>query len=133
MADLGLGTDVAVTTGLPRRRKLVSGTANFAQAIVRRLTTPRGALAVVGEDPNYGHDVRQYLHREMTRAQIAAAEQAIADEVEKDERVAAATVTLALDAQASQLTLDITVETADGPFTLILSISDITVEILQAA
>lgn len=124
-ADFGTGLDM--TTDLPLRWSFASGPRNLANAIARRLITQRGTL--VGA-PDYGFDVRQYILATLTRAQQSSLQGAIARECEKDERVLAASVTATINAAAFTLTLAISLSTADGPFSFVLSVGALTVQIL---
>lgn len=129
------GTDVDVSTDLPLRRQLVSGKANLGRALVRRLMTPRGALAIVGEDPNYGLDVRQLLNEQMTPTAKATWQSKIARECEKDERVLGCVASIQFNAGASTATITLTIATADtsAPFSLVVAVSALTVQLLEAA
>lgn len=85
-----------------------------AQAVYRRLTTPRGGLI---DDPDYGLDVRSFLHKGMTPAEVRAIAGQIRLEILKDERVLDAEVRLR-DVSMRRFTLEIACVTATGPFEL---------------
>ncbi len=129
-----LGTDIntPITDGVPDLDPmfgLVSGRAALAQAIARRLTTRRGLLEWIGDDPEYGHDVREYLGEDVgPRAEFVIASRVQA-ECLKDERVRAAQVTATL--ASGRLTLSIKLTDADGPFRLTLAVTGVTVELLK--
>lgn len=126
MADFG--TDILALDDLDPSFALVSGEAMLARAIARRLTTPRGGLFC---DPDYGYDVRALLLDGLTPAKLASAQASIAAEVEKDERVAGATVTFTQDTTAERLTISIELETDEGPFDLVLSVDALSAELLS--
>lgn len=122
------GTDISALDDLDPGFALVSGEAMLARAIARRLTTPRGGLFY---DPDYGYDVRGLLLDSLTPAKLASASAAIGSEVEKDPRVAAASVTFTEDTSAARLTISVEVETDAGPFDLVLSVDALSVELLS--
>ncbi|MCS7069103.1 MAG: hypothetical protein N2313_04600 [Meiothermus ruber] len=126
MADFG--TDLSALPDLNFSVK--SGTANLAEAVARRLITPRGRLFY---DLSYGLDLRQYLNEALTDEVRYEIETLVAAECEKDERVLSASATL-IDAppQARALQIAIDLETSDGPFRLIVEIDNIAVEVLRA-
>jgi phage baseplate assembly protein W len=106
---------------------LKSGNANLAEAIARRLMTPRGGLFY---DQTYGIDLRAFLNEAITDARLRQIESEAAAEATKDPRVEGATATAAL--VNDRLTLSLELETGAGPFPLVLAVSDLTVEILRA-
>lgn len=124
MADLGL--DLSCVTDLEEDMAEVSGRTCLAQAIARRLTTPRGGLI---DDPGYGYDLRDLLNADVGPRELAAAASAAENECLKDERVLSATVSIVY----AQQTVDVALEDADGPFKLVLAVDTVTVAILQAA
>ena len=130
-----LGTDISTPVldegllDLDPTFALCAGRAQLAQAIGRRITTRRGTLAWIGDDPDYGVDVRDYLGSDadaQTASRIAAMVEA---EVLRDERVRAcqATATVA----DGTLTLSLRLADADGPFRLVLAVSAVTVDLLK--
>lgn len=133
---MSLGTDIntPITDGVPDLDPmfgLVSGRLALAQAIARRLTTRRGLLEWINDDPEYGHDVREYLGEDVgPRAEFVIASRVQA-ECLKDERVRAAQVTATLT--SGRLTLSIKLTDADGPFRLTLAVTGVTVELLKVS
>ena len=130
-----LGTDISTPVSaeglldLDPTFALSTGRAQLAQAIGRRITTRRGTLAWIGDDPDWGIDVRDYLGSDadaQTAFRIAAMVEA---EVLRDERVRAcqATATVA----DGTLTLSLRLADADGPFRLVLAVSAVTVDLLK--
>jgi hypothetical protein len=122
-----LGTDIALLDDIGLRWRLVSGQANLAMAIVRRLSTPRGSLYYA---PSYGFSLLDALNGSFTRAQRSQLQGAIVTEVEKDQRVASCVcdVTFGQDT----LTVSLVIQSALGPFDLVLGVDGLTVEILNA-
>lgn len=120
-----LGTDFSCVDDLDANLSSVSGRKCLAQAVARRLTTPTGGLFYA---PDYGDDIRRYLHTNgPAETRVAAAVQG---EAEKDERVDRADVTVALADGGTSLGIDVRLDDGDGPFDLTLNVSDLTTELL---
>lgn len=130
-----LGTDISTpagTDGLPGMDpafRTVSGRTALAQALLRRLTTPRGSL--VG-DAGYGCDVRAWANDALSPGDLRRLEARVADELRADERVddVAVVVTFAADV----LRIVVRVRPVDGsaPLRLTLAVSTVTAELLSA-
>lgn len=106
----------------------VTGLPALGEALARRLVTARGSL---DGDPNYGHDVRQYLNDD--RPDVTAIAAAVSDELAKDERVDAATCEVSFDETVGALRITATgFASTVGPFRLVLAIDAVTVAILDA-
>lgn len=126
-----IGTDLSCTWDLDPRCAVVTGRRLLAEAVFRRLITPRGMLI---DDPEYGTDITNMINDDMTPTEIEALRAAIVHECGKDERVESATVAIAAPPSGTgRYTITITLEDADGPFDLTLSVNDVTVEMLEAA
>lgn len=117
MTDFGLDLDCA--DDLSADMRTVSGVAGVAQAIYRRLTTPRG---MVLDALDYGYDVRSLLHKGQTPIQKAAIPGLIRSEILKDDRIASVEVEVTTFTNDT-IGLAIRCETAEGPFELVLDIS----------
>lgn len=100
----------------------------IGQRIARRLQTPRGALAAISDDPNFGWDVRQYINAKMGPSDIAIAQAQISGECLKDEQVQSAVVSMTLS--GGSMTLDIKLVSSVGPFTLTLNVDQLTVALV---
>lgn len=126
-----LGTDVSCTTDLDPAFALVFDSTALGQALLRRLITPRG---MVGDDPDYGTDVRAFMNETQSGDFGFRLQSAIERECEKDERVASATATVTLNASGTQASVSVAVEfvTDASLFTLVLAISAVTATLLQA-
>lgn len=123
-----LGTAIDCVTDVGARFTFVSGKKALANAIARRLITPRGTLSW---DADYGSDVRSFLNRGSTQQARFAIGAAVNDECLKEERVDSCST----DVEFVGATLLITIQivAAQGPFTLVLSVDSLTVTILEAA
>lgn len=122
-----LGTDVALTDDLAAVWGIATGKVNFGMAIYRRLTTPLGGLFY---DARYGYDVRDLLNDDLDDGKLAAGRGAIKAQCMLDERSQSVKVNLAFTAATKSLDIDISIETADGPFDLVLRATSVTLAIL---
>jgi hypothetical protein len=102
----------------------------IGQRIVRRLSTPRGALALIGDDPNFGYDVRQWINNKAGPGDIALAQAAIESECLKDEQIIGVTASIAFSANTSAMTVTLQLVTGVGPFTLTLNVNQLTVDMV---
>ncbi len=127
--NANIGADVSCVSGLDPLFTLVTGRVALAQAIARRLATPRGTLAWIGDTSDYGHDVRQYLAESITPRLLTSIAARVEAEALADERVRAAVAAVTL--VAGTLRIALTITDAAGPFRLTLSIDAVTVTVLQ--
>lgn len=128
---LGYGTDIACTDDLAEPMADVDPTSTtaIAQALLRRLDCPRGRLV---DDADYGLDIRGYLNRGTTVAELNALAGAVRNEVEKDDRVSSAIVQVA--ASLSSLSVRIRIVPADpnlDEFSLTLAVTSAAVVIQE--
>jgi phage baseplate assembly protein W len=116
------GVDIDCLNGHGFVWALASGPRNVANAIGRRLITPRGGLFY---DPDYGFDVREYLGVALTRGKLAELIQGVESEALKDVRVQAVVAAVTVTGNPSTaLKLSLSITLADGPaFDMILSIA----------
>jgi hypothetical protein len=124
-----LGVDVDVVTDASPDFRLARGRRNLANALARRLSTPRGGLWYA---PDYGLDLREYLHAGVTTRELGGLPAAVTLEVLKDPRVQAAAVDVKYSPGHQSLVVNLTITTAAGPFKLILSVDQVTVALLNA-
>jgi len=116
------GTDTYCVSDLPLVDVQVTDPKQLiGQRLARRLITPRGALGLIGDDPDAGLDVRQFLNAALSPRQISAIGQAVEAEVLKDEQVASSSAAVTFAAGA--LTIALKVSSSVGPFQLTLSVS----------
>ena len=123
--ERSLGSDVSSLPDLDPFLEIRTGPAVLGEALARRLMTPRGSLF---SDPSYGMDVRAWLHESLTPLWLLGLRQAIQTEVEQDERVLCALAQLRV--KGRQLHVALEVQTAEGPFSLTLSVNELTVALL---
>lgn len=127
VAAVDYGTDIELLDDIGLRWNLVSGQTNLAMAIVRRLSTTRGALYY---DLSYGFNLLGALNRTYTTSELAALRSQIVAEVEKDPRVDRCVASVLVG--QSTLTVELSIESADGPFDLVLGVNALSVEVLNA-
>jgi phage baseplate assembly protein W len=115
-----LGSDIAGVFDVDATLSVATGRRALAQAILRRLTTPRGGLI---DSPAYGYDVTALIGSAVPPSIVEqrVLEQVVAEQEVKDARC---TVTFTRDT----LTVDIQVEEGDGPFSLTLTASELTIQ-----
>ncbi len=124
----GVGVDWLGLSDLDFSGELVEGILCLAQDLVHRLSTPRGGLFY---DETWGLDLRAYLEEGLTPQRIAAISSEVESEVEKDERVKSASVQASFNQHAELLVITIALQTALGPFTLVLGIDKLNVTLLK--
>lgn len=131
---LDLGSDISAVDDIDANLS-VCATAElaFAQALVRRITTPRGAIWYA---PAYGYDIGAHVN---TATDPAVIEAAAASELLNDERVNDAEVTITVTEPTGDSTTggktwsaDVRVVTDEGPFEFVLSVDDVTGALLLA-
>ncbi len=105
---------------------MATGFLVVAQAVARRWQTPRGGLV---DDPNYGTDVSDEVGDDLDPGDLARLAQSLAAEALKDERVLTCTVQVSL--LAGVLTAAARIGTGQGPFQLVVGITQVSVTLLQ--
>lgn len=125
MADLGVN-DLWCQDDVLGDFQPVAGSLGLAQALYRRWTSDRGSLI---DDPMYGTNLTDYINADVTDGDIANLLAAAYAEALKDERVIEITGTHELD-DDGVLRIEFTVTWGEGPFTLTLAVSAVTVELL---
>lgn len=100
------------------------------QRIARRLTTPRGALASINDDPDFGWDCRQYVNAKLAPSDIITAKAQISAEVLKDEQVESCTVEFVGPNSAGALTITVNGTLSNGPFSLTLNVGQLTTDLV---
>ncbi len=121
------GSAVSWVADMTPEGGVVTGNLVVAQAIARRLMTPRGRL--IGY-PNYGYDLTQFCNGDIGDSDVPSIQSGIEAECLKDPRVASAVSSVSLD-PSGLMTVKVTATSANGPFTLVLSVSQVTVQLLK--
>ncbi len=126
MADPDFGTDFSAVDDIDANFSLAPDARTaFVQALLRRISTPRGALFYA---PDYGVDIGAYVNTSREPRQL---EQILEAELLNDERVqdarATVTVTEAAEMNGGQgYEIALSLETDEGPFSLVLDVSAVT-------
>ncbi len=122
------GSELSCLGDIASDGRMVTGFRVVAEAIYRRLTTPRGRL--IG-DPDYGFDLTQYVNADVSPRDLAGLRAAVVAECAKDERVDSISVESELStAGVLTLTILIGLVTLDE-FTLVITASEVTVELVS--
>lgn len=120
-----LGVTIWDDGDLSPRMHVVSGALGVALALIRRLQTGRGTKWY---DREYGTNLCEFIHQAiLTPYEI---EQAAEAECAKDERVDSVEARAEI-VDRTRVELTLKVESSQGPFELVLAISDVTVEKLR--
>ncbi len=127
MADYGRA--VSWVSDMSPEGRIVTGHRVLAEALARRLMTPRGRL--IGY-PNYGYDLTEWVNADVSARDIASIRANVQAECLKDERVESVNVSVVL-AKDGTLTVTLNIEGSLGPFTMVLGVSEVTVTLLQVA
>ncbi len=125
------GKDTSCSSEL-RTGRYAKGVRLVAESYYRRLTTPRGTLRGGEEEANFGLDLVGKLGSASTKRDAAALPGQIQSELMKDERTLSVDVTVAESVDGPSTSWVVTVEasTTEGPFTLQLSVDDVSVDLL---
>jgi len=121
----GYGSDVSCAYDVDPGVAELDGslTLVLAQAIVRRLDTPRGSLP---DDPGYGISLRSMVNKGVDAAEVAAMAGVIRGEVSKDDRVDTVTVTVTPSTVGDSITVTLIVRPVDqslGGFSMTLAVT----------
>lgn len=129
-----LGYDTSCTDSL-RTGIFASGIRLLGEACYRRLITPRGMLQGGEAEADYGLDLLNLIGSVNTINDAASLEGQIIAELQKDERVQTASAVVVVDTSGPTiaLTITISVQSAIGPFTMVLAVSQVTVALLGIA
>ena len=117
-----LGTCIGGVTAIDYALTKVSGRTALAHRILRRLTTPRGGVFYA---PTYGYDLSELIGSSVP---MSVVEHRVTEQVLYEEEVADARCTATLT--NGTLSVDIQAVDAEGPFELVLSTSQLTVQAL---
>lgn len=128
------GKDVSCTDEM-RSGRFASGLRLVAEACYRRLITPRGDLRGGDNEDNYGIDLTSLVGASNPKQVAAALPGRIQNELTKDERVVDVEVDIVqtVAGPSTSFVITILVETTEGPFSLTLAASDVTVSLLGIA
>lgn len=94
----------------------------IGQRVAHRLTTPRGALAIINGPADFGWDVHQLVNKKLAPQDLSSAQIQIKAECQKDEEVQLAMVTISGKGNTK---VGVQLFTAAGPFTLTFNVAQI--------
>lgn len=126
------GRDISCTDSL-RTGRYASGVRLVGEACYRRLITPRGKLRGGEAEANYGLDLAELTGNSDPKTLELTLPGLIASELEKDERVLSVNAVVSRKSQSNgtcTFAVAIDIETDEGPFTLQLAVSAVSVELL---
>lgn len=129
-----LGVDINCLSDIPPDLTLTKGWRVVANALGRRLTTPRGYLyQFTGDDAasTYGEDVREWMNLDINDSDIGELEKRVHYQMVADPRVRTAQVTAKFSDDRTEVEIHIDLDTLAGPFQLIVRADALTVEILD--
>lgn len=128
---MSYGADTWAVNGV-RTGRLVTGRLLVAQALYRRLITPRGSLFY---DTSYGFDLSEFVGEVGPELAAAAMPGRIRNELLKDDRVSSvdASVEVVTEGAETELVVSVTATLADSgeAFSLTLGVSSVTTELLN--
>lgn len=119
-----LGTDIKIGKVLT----FESGYQNLVTQLIRRLSTRRGALFY---DPNYGDDIRLFMNRPITQTTLNQIAFTVKSQCELDPRVKDADVEVSYTQATISFSIKISITTFQGPFTFVLSVTALDVNLLK--
>lgn len=123
------GVDISAPDGdLDPYFRLVSGTELLQQALYRAVTTPSGSLFWA---PDRGIDLASYLEDGLSTAEASRLGGLVAAQFERDERVLSASVEVTLSIETQSLRVSCEIDTADGPFDLVFSVTEAATRLLN--
>lgn len=126
--DSSLGVDIACFPDLDPELRLIRGRAVLAQDLLHRFETPAGGLWY---EPSYGYDLRALLLRAIDDADVRKIEATIAAQARLDERVFDIDVTVVFNRAMQTMKVTMGIETAAGPFELVLDVDAVSASILE--
>lgn len=112
--------------------RMASGKDLLVQRCYHRLTTPAGTLRGGEDEASFGLDLAGYVGRTEDRQLSSMLPVVVRNELLKDEAVDAVAVTAERTDAGGRVTwvLTLTIDSAVGELDLVLSVSDVTVELL---
>lgn len=130
MATPDFGVDVSTFPRPDTTFSTIKGYRVLAEALARRLLTPRGFLTF---HPDYGMDVRQFINESITDTTLGRIKAQVAYELQQDERVDDADAVVSYIPATGQLLITCQVSTSQGPFSFVLALSAVTVDLYLGA
>jgi phage baseplate assembly protein W len=126
-ATTNYGSDLSSVPDLAFDMRMVSDRTLIGQSTYNRFRTPRGTYK---GDLNYGHDLEQYMNADLDNGDLGRVTANVQAEATKDERVLSASANVTLT--SGNLIILLTLTDSQGPFLLVLGVSQVGVALLQA-
>ena len=123
------GGDILVFSDLDESMTPVFDGRVLGEAIAKRFLTQRGTLPF--HEDSYGRDIRDDLNEAMTTERLFSIKAELEAEARADERVLDASIKLSFDAARGEMTIDVELQTEQGPYSLTILVSQLTVQLLQ--
>lgn len=121
---MALGSDISGVLDIDSALSTVSGRRALAEAILRRLNTPRGNLP---DDPTYGFDLKSIIGTSLRPSVI---EQRVVAQVIAEEEVEDVRVRVTSSAAEEEIQIDIIVTDAEGEFEFTVLFSALTLDVI---
>lgn len=125
-----LGLDVLCLADLDPQLVLIGGRALLAQDLAHRFETPTGGLFY---DGSYGYDLRALLNAPLDEGDVPRIAAAVEAQCLLDERVGLARADVTLFRSENRLRVAVSVLCAEGPFSFVLLVSELTVDFFTQA
>lgn len=123
------GTDLSCKADLDPLLRDVTGDELMAEVCLRRLSCRKGLLL---SDPNDNTlDARDFIGAGISPSSLGLIQAQCATALLGDERILSAVVVATFDTRTKTLTLGITATGANGPFSLTLVVTALTVDLLR--
>lgn len=128
---VSLGKDISCTKTL-RTGRYAKGPRIVAEALYRRFTTRRGLLRGGEAEQNYGLDLTELVGSSTSTKDAASLEGKVRGEASKDERIQTLDVSVLPTKVGPAVSFAIRIDgtTGEGPFTLELGVSAVSVELV---
>lgn len=125
--DLWIGPNAQGVLDIDSSGRSVSGIGVLSQSVVMRQTTPTGSLLGA---PNDCFDLRSWISAGFTQGQIQQLSAYIQTQLLRDQRILAVDVSATYSFETAVLTVVEKIQSSNGPFTLTLSVSQVSVSML---
>lgn len=128
MADPDYGTTFTALPGQPPDElfRPITGRRVLVESLARQLSCPPGGLFWA---PEKGIDLRAYLRARLDGSKITEIRQRVLATLRDDERVVDAECSVTFTQSTNTLRINVTAESAEGPFTFVLEVSVARVEL----
>lgn len=127
---IDLGSDFSCVADIDPDLSVVTGRLALGQSLGRRLQTPLGGLFYA---PDYGFDLQRRTGAGVPGGSLATLSGNVENECLKDERVEDVRAKLSFTEATQTLTAELEVVSSEGPFDLVLTVSELGVEDLTVS